>query len=49
VIRHRADHIEALDARFKAFADRLRQLAGAYRSGEILEFVTRHAGGRRGP
>ena len=47
VIHRRADHIEALDARFKAFADRLRQLAGAYRSGDIIELIARHAPGGR--
>jgi signal transduction histidine kinase/DNA-binding NarL/FixJ family response regulator len=49
VIRHRADHIEALDARFKAFADRIRQLAANYRSGDILDLVTRRAANARPP
>ncbi|WP_232834760.1 ATP-binding protein [Rhodoferax ferrireducens] len=42
-IRKRADHIEAMDIRYQAFADRLRQLAKTYQSKAILEMVNEYA------
>ncbi|WP_317204189.1 ATP-binding protein [Janthinobacterium sp.] len=42
-IRRRADHIEALDVKYKGFADRLRQLAKTYQSKAILDMVNAHA------
>lgn len=44
-IRRRADAIEALDARYRPFAERLRQLAKDYQSKSILELVTQHLEG----
>ncbi|MET3132545.1 signal transduction histidine kinase [Oxalobacteraceae bacterium GrIS 1.11] len=38
-IRQRADHIETLDVRYQAFAERLRQLAQTYQSKAILEMI----------
>ena len=46
-LRSRADHIEALDARYAGFADKLRQLAKAYQSKAILELVNHHAEARK--
>ncbi|MEO8120912.1 MAG: response regulator, partial [Rhodoferax sp.] len=42
-IRKRADHIEAMDIRYQAFAERLRQLAKTYQSKAILEMVNEYA------
>lgn len=42
-IRQHADHIEALDAKYKVFADKLRQLAKNYQSKAILEMVNDYA------
>lgn len=42
-IRARADHVEALDTKYKAFADGLRQLAKGYQSKALLEMVTAYA------
>lgn len=42
-IRLRADHIEALDTRYAAFAERLRQLARAYQSKAIAALVDTYA------
>ena len=38
-IRKQADHIEAIDSRYKPFADKLRVLAKSYQSKAILEMV----------
>jgi CheY-like chemotaxis protein len=43
-IRRQADAMEALDARYKGFADRLRLMAKTYQSKAILEMVNAHAG-----
>ncbi|OGB52719.1 MAG: hybrid sensor histidine kinase/response regulator [Burkholderiales bacterium RIFOXYC12_FULL_60_6] len=42
-IRKRADHIEAMDIRYRAFADQLRHLAKTYQSKAILEMVNKYA------
>ncbi|EKE17374.1 MAG: hypothetical protein ACD_10C00478G0001, partial [uncultured bacterium] len=42
-IRERADHIEAMDIRYQAFAERLRQLAKTYQSKAILAMVNEYA------
>ena len=38
-IRDKADHLESLDPRYRAFAERLRQLANRFQSKAIVEFV----------
>ncbi len=48
-IREHADHIEALDPRYQAFAEKLRQLAKAYQSKAILDMVKEHAQAGRRP
>ena len=44
-IRRRADAIEALDDRYRPFAEHLRQLAKDYQSKSILELMTQHLEG----
>ncbi|HEX5687566.1 MAG TPA: ATP-binding protein [Ideonella sp.] len=45
-IRQRADHIEAIDQKYKPFADRLRILAKSYQSKAILEMVNEYSEGK---
>lgn len=42
-IRRRADHIEAMDTKYHAFAEKLRQLAKTYQSKAVLEMVKEYA------
>ena len=41
-IKARADHLTALDVQYRPFADKLRQLAGAYQSQTILKLIEQH-------
>jgi hypothetical protein len=45
-IRQCADRIEAIDQKYKPFADRLRVLAKSYQSKAILELVNDCAAGK---